>query len=485
MVSLGFGDTATGGFAEALVYGADNGAQISSNSWGYTSPGSYEQAVLDAIDYYDGAGGIVVFAAGNDDADAAYYPGYYSKAVAVAALDNSAVRASFSNYGSWIDVSAPGVSIMSTSTGNAYGYSDGTSMACPHVAGLLALGWGIDSSLSAAELLTCLYDTATDVDSLNSGYSNKLGAGMVAAEAFVLCARNGAPTPKPTHTRRPTTSAPSFKPTLTPAPTESCGGSCDVVLALVLTTDDYPGETRWSLEMAADTPYACADSSTSGGPYSSANTAYAATVASNLCRSETYTFEMTDSWGDGICCGYGDGGYSLQLDGTTIFTSTGAFGYEETTTFTVDVDTPSPTPRPTPQPTPWPTVVPGNPSAAPVTRAPTSVPSSTPTPAPIVGMTSYPTAGRSAAPTAAPTLDPTTTFESAPANYYIAKGSATYGNAYVGQTALMKTTSSSGSTLLASTDTYVRRADVPRTSRGDAAAATWIFRGDGIAAAPR
>ena len=52
MVSVGFGQTSTGGFAEALVYGADNGAQISSNSWGYISSGVVEQAVLDAIDYY-------------------------------------------------------------------------------------------------------------------------------------------------------------------------------------------------------------------------------------------------------------------------------------------------------------------------------------------------------------------------------------------------------------------------------------------------
>ncbi|KAH8047944.1 serine-type endopeptidase [Aureococcus anophagefferens] len=51
MVSVGFGKTRNGGFAEALLYGADNGAQISSNSWGYTNPGAYSQSVLNAIDY--------------------------------------------------------------------------------------------------------------------------------------------------------------------------------------------------------------------------------------------------------------------------------------------------------------------------------------------------------------------------------------------------------------------------------------------------
>ena len=60
MISVGFGDTNTGGFAEALVYGADNGAQISSNSWGYSSPNAVGQAELNAIDYYNLKKGIVV-----------------------------------------------------------------------------------------------------------------------------------------------------------------------------------------------------------------------------------------------------------------------------------------------------------------------------------------------------------------------------------------------------------------------------------------
>ena len=99
MTSVGFGATNTGGFAEALVYGADNGARISSNSWGYTSPDVCEQAVIDAIDYYNDEGGIVVFAASNDDSEACYYPGCYDGVVGVAALDDNGARASFSNYG--------------------------------------------------------------------------------------------------------------------------------------------------------------------------------------------------------------------------------------------------------------------------------------------------------------------------------------------------------------------------------------------------
>ena len=109
MTSVVFGTSYTAGFAEALVYGADNGAHISSNSWGYTSPNVYDPDVLDAIDYAVGEGVIVVFAAGNDDSSECYYPGCYDNVIGVAAVDNDRERASFSNYGSWVDISAPGV----------------------------------------------------------------------------------------------------------------------------------------------------------------------------------------------------------------------------------------------------------------------------------------------------------------------------------------------------------------------------------------
>ena len=142
MTSVVFGQTSVSGFAEALAYGADNGAQISSNSWGYTAPGVYDQVILDAIDYYNDVGGMVVFAAGNDGTDEDWYPAYHDGAVAVAALDDDGVRASFTCYGSWIDISAPGVEVVSTITvsDGSYGYMSGTSMACPHVSGVLAIG---------------------------------------------------------------------------------------------------------------------------------------------------------------------------------------------------------------------------------------------------------------------------------------------------------------------------------------------------------
>ncbi|MBS2213476.1 S8 family serine peptidase [Carboxylicivirga mesophila] len=146
-----------GGMAEALIYAANNGAVIAQNSWGWPSPDVYEQLVLDAIDYfvaeagaYQGSpmkGGVAIFAAGNEGVEGNYYPGAYESTVAVAAIDYTNKMASYSSYGEWVDVSAPGGytgdaeagGVLSTYPDNSYGFTNGTSMACPHVSGIAAL----------------------------------------------------------------------------------------------------------------------------------------------------------------------------------------------------------------------------------------------------------------------------------------------------------------------------------------------------------
>lgn len=199
MISVGFGKKSVSGFAEALVYGADMGAQISSNSWGYTGPGYVEKSILDAIDYYNAMNGIVVFSAGNENSKADYYPGYYDGTIAVSAVKNNGIRASWSNYGDWIDISAPGVSVYSTKMGSSYGGASGTSMACPHVAGVLALGIALVPDLSKDELIECMYSTAKNIDSVNKNkYIDKLGSGMVDAEKFLMCISAYKTTPRPT-----------------------------------------------------------------------------------------------------------------------------------------------------------------------------------------------------------------------------------------------------------------------------------------------
>ncbi len=197
-----FGSSGTGGFDQAFIYAADNGAVISQNSWGYTSPGAYEQSVLDAIDYfienagYDEAGnangpmqgGLVIFAAGNSNSSANYYPGYYEPVVAVASTDHNDVRSSFSNYGDWVDIAAPGSSVLSTFPGNTYGSISGTSMACPHVSGAAALivsefgGDGYSPDLVRARL----EGIADDIDDSNPSYVGLLGSGRLNAYSSLL-----------------------------------------------------------------------------------------------------------------------------------------------------------------------------------------------------------------------------------------------------------------------------------------------------------
>jgi subtilisin family serine protease len=227
MISTCFGATNTDGFAEALVYGADNGAHVSSNSWGYTVAGAYESSVLDAIDYADDAGVMIVFAAGNDGTDDDWYPAYYSTVIAVAAVDKDKTAAYFTNYGSWVDISGPGYPVLSTVfvDEGSYDYYSGTSMATPHVAGGLALAKSYMPSATSAEIVACLFSSALDIDSLNTNtYANKLGSGLMDIPAIFECLGTQSPTLSPAPTAQPIPSptlSPVIPPTISPthAPT--------------------------------------------------------------------------------------------------------------------------------------------------------------------------------------------------------------------------------------------------------------------------
>ncbi|WP_170178426.1 S8 family serine peptidase [Flammeovirga pectinis] len=198
-----FSPNSSGGFAQAFVYAADNGALIAQNSWGYTSPGYADQEILDAIDYfiaeagqYEGSpmqGGIVFFAAGNNDSDLDYYPGYYEPVVAVGATNHNNQKSWYSNYGDWVDVSAPGgetnreeEGVLSTLPNNLYGFYQGTSMACPHVSGIAALALSNLTATITNEDLRELLESSTDpLDNLPSQYLGKMGSGLLNAHLAV------------------------------------------------------------------------------------------------------------------------------------------------------------------------------------------------------------------------------------------------------------------------------------------------------------
>ncbi len=205
-----FTDNNSGGFDQAMIYAADNGAAISQNSWGYTSVNVYEQSVLDAIDYFNANGGgtimnggITIFAAGNSNATGNWYPGCYSGVLAVAATNNNDVRSYYSNYGTWVDISAPGgeqsyendpKGILSTVTGSSYEFYQGTSMACPHVSGVAALLLSNAARHSfkptSSQLWNLLVDNVDDHYSVNSNYSGQLGSGRLNANLAMQALQN-------------------------------------------------------------------------------------------------------------------------------------------------------------------------------------------------------------------------------------------------------------------------------------------------------
>jgi thermitase len=133
------GDSGSGYYswiASGITWAADNGAQVINMSLG--GPSS-SLTLEEAINYAWSKGVVVVAAAGNSGMSSPFYPAYCNNCIAVAATDVNDALPSWSNYGDWVDVAAPGVSIYSTLKDGNYGYKSGTSMASPHATGLAAL----------------------------------------------------------------------------------------------------------------------------------------------------------------------------------------------------------------------------------------------------------------------------------------------------------------------------------------------------------
>jgi subtilisin family serine protease len=163
---------------QAMYYAVGNGACVLSNSWG-----NYDESptVKAAIQYAHAQGVVSVAAAGNDDTQQLHYPCATTNVVCVAAVDASDHKSSYSNYGTWVDCSAPGDAIVSTTWHNGYESAYGTSVAAPFVAGLVALvkaqhpGWTA-TQIENQILNKCSCDT---IDHLNPSYAGKLGAGRI------------------------------------------------------------------------------------------------------------------------------------------------------------------------------------------------------------------------------------------------------------------------------------------------------------------
>jgi thermitase len=128
--------------ASGIIWAADNGARVINLSLGGTS---HSATVEDAVNYAWGRGVVVVAAAGNNNSSTLVYPAAYANVIAVGATDRNDARATFSSFGTWVDVAAPGVDILSTyprsGRTDRYAWMSGTSMSAPFVAGLAGLVW--------------------------------------------------------------------------------------------------------------------------------------------------------------------------------------------------------------------------------------------------------------------------------------------------------------------------------------------------------
>ncbi len=173
-----FGEGIAYGY-EAMLYAAENGATIINCSWGRGgSPSQYEQ---DVINYVTDLGAVVVASAGNSGSTTLNYPACYSNVFAVAATNDWDAKTSFSTYGDWVDVSAPGLLIYSTVSNNGYARYSGTSMSAPLTAGVIALIKTQHPEWSGRQCAEQVRVTAVSIDQLNPAYAGMLGKGRIHA----------------------------------------------------------------------------------------------------------------------------------------------------------------------------------------------------------------------------------------------------------------------------------------------------------------
>ena len=165
-----------------IMYAADHGAKVVTNSY----HSSVSSSVQSAASYLRGKGGIFVCAAGNEGAlQSISNP---ASVITVAATDSNDTRASWSNYGDEIDISAPGVGIYTTTAGGGYGSVSGTSFATPATAGVLSLIFAANPKLSPDQAESVLKSTADDLGT--AGWDQYYGWGRVNAAAAVAAAQS-------------------------------------------------------------------------------------------------------------------------------------------------------------------------------------------------------------------------------------------------------------------------------------------------------
>jgi len=323
---------------------------------------------------------LFVAAAGNGGSSSKLYPASYPALMSVAAIDSSENKASFSQYNDQVEISAPGVSVKSSLPNDTYASWSGTSMATPHVAGVAGLLWMYFPDCKNYQIRNVLLATAKDLG--DGGCDIQYGHGLVQAKkAYELlsqgnCGGNLGKVAPVGGCEQAVPDGPTAAPTPECSSDSDCDDGdectediCENGLCALISNCASCSKTKVEVDITIDsygeeTTYDIKDSSGnkvmegSGWPANSVNSFW------QCFDSGSYTFTITDAYGDGICCAYGNGGYSVKVDGAEV-ASGGDFGTSETKPFDVSSSTPT-TPAP---------VVPTTPAPTPAPFAPTPPPS--------------------------------------------------------------------------------------------------------------
>ncbi|AWB45393.1 peptidase S8 [Paenibacillus sp. CAA11] len=168
------GSGTTYSVAQGIIWATDHGAKVIN-----LSLGNYAQAnfLHEAIKYAYDHDVVLIAATGNDNTERPGYPAAYPEVLSVSATDAKMKRASFSNFGDYVDVMAPGESIASTYPGNQYAALSGTSMASPHVAALAALIRSVNPDLRNTEVMDIIRNNVIDLG--NPGHDKYFGYGQI------------------------------------------------------------------------------------------------------------------------------------------------------------------------------------------------------------------------------------------------------------------------------------------------------------------
>ena len=169
--------------AKGIIYAADNGAKIINLSLGGNN---LSETLKNAIDYAHDQKGVIIVAASGNENSSINYPARYGKVFAVGATNKSDSRWSQSNYGSELDVVAPGEQILTTSNSGSYVYATGTSLAAPYVSALVSLVWSENPTFSNSQIESIIKSNTDKVAGMEGeDFSNLYGYGRINAKKSV------------------------------------------------------------------------------------------------------------------------------------------------------------------------------------------------------------------------------------------------------------------------------------------------------------